>query len=241
MNGVGEDKITPLYQQLYDTIRRQIASGEYSPGDKIPSEARLCEIYDVSRVTVRSALQRLVDENTLVKKHGRGTFVAMPAYVENMSSGGSFTRSWLHTNVSPGTKLISVSLESAGRRITDILGAEPEFKVIRIKRLRLVDDIPAIFETDYFLPEYNFLMRADLENASILELIREHTGLTLKEFDDVFEVGHATREHSAYLDCVVGTPLLRVSQTVLTDQLRVMYYNEQYIRSDRYKYTVRSY
>ena len=241
MNGVQADKMVPLYQQLYDTIRRQIELGEYRPGDKIPSEARLSEIYGISRITVRSALQHLVDENILVKKHGKGTFVAMPAYVESMSAGGSFTESWLQTNVVPGTKLISLSVEPSVKKIADILEAEPGSKVICIKRLRLVDDLAAIFEVDYFRSDFDFLLHANLENASILELIREHTGLVLKEFNDIFEVKHANKEHAAYLDCVLGSPLLRVSQTVMTDQLRVMYYNEQYIRSDRYKYAVRSY
>ena len=73
----------------------KVRSGEYQVGEKIPSEEQLMTIYGVSRVTVRNAIKQLVDENILIKRHGKGTFVSMPSYVESMTAGGSFTESGL--------------------------------------------------------------------------------------------------------------------------------------------------
>ena len=82
MDKLESNKKAPLYQQLYDAILNKVRSGEYQVGEKIPSEEQLMTIYGVSRVTVRNAIKQLVDENILIKRHGKGTFVSMPSYVE---------------------------------------------------------------------------------------------------------------------------------------------------------------
>ena len=93
MKLLNSDIAIPLYQQLYDLLLDQIRSGVYPPGSKIPSEEELCKTYDLSRVTVRNALGRLVDDNILVKRHGKGTFVATPVFTESAYANGSFTKS----------------------------------------------------------------------------------------------------------------------------------------------------
>ena len=86
---------TPLYQQLYDVLKTAIQEGVYKSGEQIPAEDRLREIYGISRVTVRKALEQLTEDGILVKRHGKGTFVSEVDYVENFESGGSFTESCL--------------------------------------------------------------------------------------------------------------------------------------------------
>ena len=76
MDKLESNKKAPLYQQLYDAILNKVRSGEYQVGEKIPSEEQLMTIYGVSRVTVRNAIKQLVDENILIKRHGKGTFVS---------------------------------------------------------------------------------------------------------------------------------------------------------------------
>ena len=68
----------PLYFQLQEILRRKIIDGEYLPGDTIPSEKELQEIYTVSRITVRNAINGLVFDDLLIKKQGLGTIVAHP-------------------------------------------------------------------------------------------------------------------------------------------------------------------
>lgn len=73
-----QDNIIPLYQQLADIIRNSITSGELKYGDKIPTEVELSEKYNVSRITVRAAINELVESGFLIKKQGKGTFVSKP-------------------------------------------------------------------------------------------------------------------------------------------------------------------
>ena len=67
---------TPLYQQLVDSIKEQILSGKIKEGDKLMTEQEFSEAYNVSRITVRKAMEMLSDEGIVVKKQGIGTFVA---------------------------------------------------------------------------------------------------------------------------------------------------------------------
>ena len=65
----------PLYQQVAEDIRNRITSGEYSPGQALPSESRLCELYNVSRITIRKAIADLGEQDLLVTHYGEGIFV----------------------------------------------------------------------------------------------------------------------------------------------------------------------
>lgn len=240
MKNLNSDISTPLYQQLCDTLKEQIKTGQYKAGDKIPSEEQLSRLYQISRITVRNALQHLVDEDILLKKKGKGTYVAEQVRVESMSAGNSFIKSCLQMNAVPSTKIVSLSKELAHKKVADILEIEPGDFVICIKRLRLIDGIPAIFETDYFRKGFDFLFRYDFGDTPLLEYIQQHTGIRAVSMEDIYEVRHATREHAEYLECKVSTPLLLVSQTVYIEERQKLYYNEQCIRSDRYKYATRS-
>ena len=85
---------TPLYQQIYDELKSAIDSGQYAPGDKIPSEAELSSKYAVSRITVRRAIEDLCAAGFLIKRRGLGTFVCEPRMRRKLLQGGlpqSFT------------------------------------------------------------------------------------------------------------------------------------------------------
>lgn len=76
----GTDERLPLYARLRDQLASRIASGEWSPGNVIPSENRLAEEYGVAVATMRMALKQLSDESLLERRRGTGTFVKQPAF-----------------------------------------------------------------------------------------------------------------------------------------------------------------
>ena len=86
-----ENKNQPLYIQLKNTIKEAIVSGNLKSGDKIPSEVMLQKTYNVSRVTVRKAVEELVQENYLIKLQGKGTYVSQVLEFEERKSISSFT------------------------------------------------------------------------------------------------------------------------------------------------------
>lgn len=227
----------PLYLQLSDVIQSQIEQGELKQGEKIPSEDQMRELYGVSRVTVRAAIERLVESGLLIKRRGKGTYVAMPAFVETMA-GGSFTKSCVQNHVVPRTEVRSVGTVFASGMVAEGLAVHAGDPVHRICRVRFTDDIPVNYEVDYFRERDAFILEADMDETPVSEIIRDRTGLLAKEFKDMFDVSAANEEQSRALDCPAGTPLLVVRQVVMAEEHQILYYNEQYILSDRYKYVV---
>lgn len=234
------NSITPLYQQLHAIILRKIQEKEYDVGDKIPSEEQIMEIYGVSRVTVRNAIKLLVEENVLVKKHGKGTFVATPVYVETMSAGGSFTESGLQMQKIPTTKIISIERIPARKRISEYLGVAEGTEIIRLKRIRLIDGEPAIFETDSFRTDCAFLEKIDLADQSLINTLKNY-GLKPTYFDNIIEIALADDEIIESLNVEAEEPLVKINQTVFGENNEIIYFNEQLVKSDAYKVAIRSY
>lgn len=231
----------PLYKQLQKIIIEKIEQGVYPPKSKIPSEETLCETYGVSRVTVRNALNDLVEDETLQRIHGKGTYVAEFFSPQKVVSGGSFTESAESLNLHPTTKVLERTVETAGNKIAERLQIPAGRDIIRIQRLRLIDDLACILETGYFTMKHAYLLDLDLEDVSLLAVIKRHINYSVLKFVEFFDVYPTPETAAAYLDCALSEPLLRVSQTVLDESNKIICFNEQLIRSDRYKYAVRSY
>lgn len=227
----------PLYQQLYHTIYEQIVAGKWNPGDKIPSEGQLCSQYGVSRVTVRAAIEKLAEDGLLIKRHGKGTYVAMPVFVETMA-GGSFTKSCLQSNTVPHTEVRSISTVPAPEAVALALQVEEGESVHQVCRIRFTDGVAVIYEVDFFRQQDTFVLEADIGTMPMSEIISSRTGLFIREFKDMFDVSPANEDQAKVFDCPVGTPLLLVQQVVMGDGRQILYYNEQYILSQRYRYVV---
>lgn len=228
-----------LQEQLYDEIYNQIKAGVYKEGERIPPEMQLIDIYHISRVTVRKAIQQLVDDQILVKKHGKGTFVKTHVHTERIFAGGSFTDTCLRMNAKPSTKIIECKLCAGEKNILELLNHDTS-PVIEITRLRLVDDIPCIVEVDYFPDNYTFLLENDLSQSSLLKMVQTETGQISSRFEDHFSIMYANKLYAKLLDTQVGTPLLEVTQSVMSDDDTVIYINKQYILTSKYVYAVRS-
>lgn len=227
----------PLYQQLCNLLTDQIHNGILKPGDRIPSELQLSEMYGISRITVRSAITQMVEEGLLMKRHGKGTYVTIPVFVES-KAGGSFTRSCQKNNIVPRTEVISVKTVPCSSAVSSSLGVAEGLAVHRICRVRYANHTPVILEVDYFRQEDDFILRADFKEMPMSEIILKETGLNPQQFEDIFDIVPATKEQAQFLSCNAGTPMLRVRQIVLTENRQILYYNEQYILTDRYKYAV---
>ena len=102
---------TPIYLQLREIIRNRIEEGEYLPGTAIPSENKLAETYGINRLTVRNAVDTLVNEGILRRVQGKGVFVVGDKYEENLDEHGGFVNV-----MSSGTKRVSIK-EQAKRYI----------------------------------------------------------------------------------------------------------------------------
>lgn len=138
----------PLYLQLKRWIEDAIKHGSIKPGDALPSERDLATRADVSRVTVRKAVQQLVHDGVLVQRHGSGTFVApQPQRVEqSLSQLTSFTEDMARRGMAVRAEWLDRGLYAPSPDETIILGLSAGEQVARIARLRLSEDAPLAIE-----------------------------------------------------------------------------------------------
>lgn len=202
----------PIYVAVQDYLLDLINGPDYGPGDRIPSERVLAETLGFNRMTVRKAIDRLVDRAALERNGTSGTripLVQVSRPIELQSSLG-ITRIIRNAGGVPGTKLLHFgeepASESIARRFEIAAGAD----LIMFRRLRSVNDQPFCIETSY-LPAARFagLVAEDLvAGQSLYELLKSRYGVEASARDREIGVGTATDLEARLLQLKPGSPTL---------------------------------
>ncbi len=227
---------SPLYQQLMLRLKNDIIAGVYPPGGRIPSEQLLCETYGVSRVTVRKALLDLVQEGLLVRRQGKGTFVADKRLQRDLQHITSFSDACRNMGRTAGTKLISVTREAAQPDDVEKLGAQEGEEVLEVCRVRLCDGEPVMLEINRFGSRFAFLEQENL-NASLYPLLRSQGFIPSHATHDI-SLGHATPLVSRHLGTALGEALLILDETVMDQQEQPLHTSRQWIRGDKFTFRI---
>ncbi|MEO3823898.1 GntR family transcriptional regulator [Actinomadura sp. B10D3] len=203
-------------------------------GDALPSERRLAEELGVSRPTLRQAIDGLVADGLLDRRHGSGTYVAEPRIAVSLTMT-SFTEDMLRRGMKPGGRVLSFRTEPAGARIGRRLSLSPAEEVFTIRRLRLADGATMAIETLY-LPRALIpgLRRNDLEGRSFYELLRGH-GVVIASGTETIEPTVTTAEEAAELDVPVHTPAFLFERVTRDEGGRPLEYVRSVYRGDRYR------
>ena len=227
---------SPLYQQLMMRIKNDILAGAYPSGGRIPSEEVLCNTYFVSRVTVRKALLDLVQEGLLIRRQGKGTFVADKRLQRDLHSITSFTAACRLSGSVASTKVLSVQLEPVQAGDKERLDVAEGEQVLEIHRLRLCDGDPVMLEINRFPVQYAFLETENLQ-GSLYDLLAAHGAVPSHAVHDI-ALGHATPLVSKCLGTPVGEALLILDQTVWDQQEKPLHTSRQWIRGDKYTFRI---
>ncbi|MDR2898845.1 MAG: GntR family transcriptional regulator [Clostridiales bacterium] len=228
----------PLYLQLSSVIRKGIENGEYKSGEKIPTEAELGRLHNVSRITVRNALDALTKEGILTRKRGKGTFVADNKIVRDISGIQSFTRMCRRAGFKPGAKVIKCILEPATKDDIKTFNLNEGDNVMAIERIRSADNIPVSFEVSRFPGEFSFLLHEDLNNSSMFQILEEKYKIRLSSTNKFIELCYATKEMAVYLNLKESYPLILISALSSDENGRPLHLSSQYIVGDKIKLTV---
>ena len=145
------DKDSPftLYYQLKEKLAKKIANHEWMPGEKIPSEAELCDAYGVSRITVRKAIEDLVRSGQLIKHQGKGTFVSNVSMEHRLSKFYSFSEELTRKGMTEHAQILSFDVACAGEEVGEKLSIQGSDQVFMVKRLRTADELPYTVEVSY--------------------------------------------------------------------------------------------
>ena len=173
----------PLYQQVMDDLKGEIARGVYAPGSRIPSEMELAKSYGVGRITVRRAIEELSRAGYLNRQQGRCTFVCAPKLKRKIRQKGdvqSFTEGCAANDMVAGARLVSRTVVAATREDAAFFGVEPGCELIVVERVRTADGVPVMLENNAFVladhPYLQTLADEGLADNSIFALVAEHSG-----------------------------------------------------------------
>jgi GntR family transcriptional regulator len=225
----------PLYYQLKAAIEERIESGQWKPGDRVPSESGLEELFQVSRTTVRQALGDLVSQGRLTRARGRGTFVAQPRIQQALTYLTGFTQDMRARGKQPGSRLLHFEVTQAPAVVARMLRIEPGEAVIRIKRLRLADEAPMAVETSFLV--YRLcpgLLDEDLSTQSLYDLLGQKLNLVPSRAHQELAAVGCPKPEAALLGIPLGAPVLHIHRTTFSQSGDPFEQAESYYRGDRY-------
>lgn len=200
----------PLYDQIERNLRDLIINGRLQPGEMVPSEWDLSELYGVSRLTVRRALDELVRQNWLERKHGVGTFVRQPVIASIAASKLSFTEQMRAIGRRPSSRLIGHTVRPASAKIARGLHLQEGEPLFEITRVRLADDIPILLETSCLSQERypSLAVRSWSEGDSLYRILSEEYQVNVTGLDHTLKPVLLTETEARYLQAKPGTPAL---------------------------------
>jgi GntR family transcriptional regulator len=226
----------PLYMQVERSLRDRISAGEWAPGAQIPTEEKLCSAYGVSRVTVQQAMSNLVADGLVVRERGRGRFVRDSGLIARERGVTSFTTELHEIGLKPGSLVLERSVLTAQQAdIADTLQLKKSDAVIRWKRLRTANDEPIALQTSVLpLRRFPGLEDADLEGASLYDILFERYGLLDVEAVDTYAVASLDQADAKLLSVPKGSPAFLVERLTLAADGPVEH-TRSLIRGDRYR------
>jgi GntR family transcriptional regulator len=238
---VDRDSPVPLYYQLRAALLNLIKEGRIKEGEPIPTERELGDKFQVSRITVRRAIDELVREGYLTTHQGKGTFAARPKIQRHMTHMKSFSEEMAEEGHRPGSQLLSLRHEKAAGFVASALHVSDDEWVWVVERLRLADGEPICLSWAYLnLPPPVTLTPFELEQQVSLWSILEKKGITLTRSEETIQAVSAGEREADLLHVAPGAPLLLVEGVVYSDQDVPIEYHKILNRGDRYTYSVRT-
>ena len=209
----------PLYVQLKDIIKKQISEGRFSYGEKIPTEEEYCKKYSISRITVRQAINNLVQEKLLIRKQGKGTFVASVKLHKHLPKLYSFTEDMIAEGRVPDSIILySEVIEADDETAKQLKLPAENRKVYKLGRVRRADGIPILFERalipDYLCPG---LDGYDFKEHSLYKVLQQDYKLMFKYAEERYEVMMPDRQIADLLDSNTSEPAFQIHRIAFLD------------------------
>jgi len=200
------DGPTPKHAQLREILRKAVER-ELPPGSPIPSERELAERYQVSRLTVRSAIGKLVEEGLLSRVRGKGTFTATRR-IDLQLYLMSFTDDMRRRGLVPTTEILGTTSEIPPTATANALGLGEAQTALRLRRLRRADGVPLAVERGWYHPDHlSGLFELDLTQSLYAQLAQQYDVRLDHAWQTVWAES-ADRETARLLGIKPGSPLL---------------------------------
>jgi len=242
LNKISIDRLnpTPYYAQVKDVLRDWIRQGKWKPGDQLPGEYELCETFHVSRTVVRQALTELTTEGFIRREKGKGTFVAerkiKEALVQRLTG---FYQDMSAQGLTPLNKILVQERVEADATIANFLSLPQGTPLIKIERLRFIENEPMVLVTTYIpyqlCPQ---LLHDDLTQQSLYMLLEKQYGVIIAFGRRLLEAVPASKYEAGLLKIRKGAPLILLDSVSYDPQGNPVEYYRALHRGDRSQFEV---
>ena len=231
MGPLSKDNPTPLYLQLQKGLRDAVANRVVQPDAAIPTERDLAENLGISRITVRKAIDGLVSEGILTRRHGAGTFVNAPRVEKSFSKLTSFSEDMISRGRRPHSKWVSKAEGAVTPEEALSLGVSPGTLVYRFHRIRFADDMPMSLEYAT-VPAY-CLPSPDAVGASLYEAFEASGHMPVRALQRLRAINFSA-DQAAALGASIGDAGLFIERRGFLIDGRSAEYTQSYYRGDTY-------
>ncbi|NLM67448.1 MAG: GntR family transcriptional regulator [Enterococcus sp.] len=224
------------FEAVAQEIQTRIQKGLYVSSQKLPSEYDLAKEFEVSRLTIRKAIDDLVQKNVLYKLKGKGSYVMSQQKIQSGRSGlQGFTEAAKEYGKVSKTQVISFKLlKERPKVILEALHLTEEAEIYELVRRRLYDEVPMTVEKIYLTKEYvEAYTEKDFE-GSLFKLLEEKVEIAYSHQE--VEAILVTKELAKLLEVPVGNPLLQVHSITYTKDAAPILYDQSYYRADKYTF-----
>jgi DNA-binding GntR family transcriptional regulator len=225
----------PQYRKLYEILRKQILSGVYTEGCLLPSENELCANFQITRPTVRQALEALVREDLILKKQGKGSIVRKPlqniGILSVSGTASAIGAQFLKTEILQKPVVIRWP-EIFSYELSD---QEKEAGCVYMERLRLVDNVPLFYDINHlpnlYIPR---LTSRSFENKSLFEILRKFYGIEIKGGEQKLKALLPDEKIQVLLKLKSGQPVLYMERKMRTNKEGFHVYSTIWFNSEKH-------
>ncbi|HPF02715.1 MAG TPA: GntR family transcriptional regulator [Bacteroidales bacterium] len=231
---VQENKL-PRHRRLYEILRRHITEGVYKEGDLLPSENELCQLYGVTRPTVRQSLASLANEGYISKHQGKGSIVQLlPREIGILSVSGT-TSAVGNRNLKTKIIVKPVLMPWPDKFMFNLSDLERESGCIYMERLRQLEEIPIFYDISYIaninLPR---ITSRQFENRSLFQILRDNYHVIVKGGEQRIKAIPASRKISRFLALSEGEPVLHLERRMETNVPGLFLYSSIFCNTGKY-------
>ncbi|PWJ54473.1 GntR family transcriptional regulator [Dyadobacter jejuensis] len=227
----------PLHIQVEQLLRGLISDPEYQNGKLFPNEVDIAKRMGISRNTVRQALNKLVQEGLLTRKKGVGTKVSKNNITTKLNKWSSFTLEMHEKGVAFKTYDLKVDWVEADQATATLFGIVQKSKVLKLERLRGLDNGPIVHFISYFHPRVGLTPDEDFSRPLYEMLEKDHHTVVSVSKEEISAT--LADDHLAHiLQVNTGDPILLRKRVVCDPGDRPIEYNLGYYRADRFTYAI---
>ena len=233
------------YIRVKMRLLEDIGKGVYRFGEKLPTERQMCEMFGVSRITIRQALSEMEKDGWLQRVQGKGTFVQEPKkekqekFEQLLSSNYSFSEELRKQNVTPGARVLSLTRIIAQPPLTHKLELEPGHMVDVLLRLRLADDIPYAYETSYVPSEYlDGATPDEIARNGLYNTMMARSGVRPNKATEILEAAIAPDVVTQALGRKGILSVMQIERTAYVND-KIVEYCTSSVAGDKYRFRVK--